>query len=48
VGARKAYCGSLGSQMLYVPLTGGRVLHVTASCAVAQRFAALALSHLAA
>ena len=47
VGAHKAYCGSLGTQMLFVPLTGARVLHVTASCAIARRLAALALSRLA-
>jgi hypothetical protein len=43
----KSYCGSLGTQMLFVPLAGGTVLHVTAPCAIAQRFAALALSRLA-
>ena len=45
VGAHKAYCGSLGTQMLFVPLAGARVLHVTA--AIARRLAALALSRLA-
>jgi hypothetical protein len=48
IGDRKALCGSLGTQMLFVPLAGGKVLHVTAPCAVAQRFAALALRRLAA
>jgi hypothetical protein len=48
VGNRKALCGSLGTQTLFVPLAGGQVLHVTAPCAVAQRFAALALRRLAA
>ena len=48
VGDRKALCGSLGTQMLFVPLAGGQVLHVTAPCAVAQQFAALALRRLAA
>lgn len=48
VGDRKALCGNLGTQMLFVPLAGGQVLHVTAPCAVAQRFAALALRRLAA
>ena len=48
VGSRQAYCGSLGTRMLLVPLAGGRVLHVSAPCAQAQRFAALALSHLTA
>jgi hypothetical protein len=48
VGDRKALCGSLGTEMLFVPLANGQVLHVTAPCAVAQRFAALALRRLAA
>jgi hypothetical protein len=48
VGDRKALCGSLGTQMLFVPLADGQVLHVTAPCAVAQRFAALALKRLTA
>jgi hypothetical protein len=48
VAAHKAYCGTLGTQMLFVPLAGGQVLHVTAPCAIAQRFATLALGRLAA
>jgi hypothetical protein len=48
VQGRHAYCGRLGAQMLFVPLTGGRVLNVTAPCAIAQRFARTALSRLAA
>jgi hypothetical protein len=47
VGSRQAYCGSLGTKMLFVRLPGGRVLHVTAPCAIAQHFAAAALGRLA-
>jgi hypothetical protein len=47
VGGRQAYCGSLGTKMLFVPLPGGRVLHVTAPCAIAQHFAAVALGRAA-
>lgn len=46
VGHRRAYCGRLGTSMLFVPLRPGRVLNVTAPCSTAQRFAALALSRL--
>jgi hypothetical protein len=46
VNGRKAYCGTLGTQMLFVPLPDGAVLNVTAPCAVARRFAATALSRL--
>jgi hypothetical protein len=48
VGTRNGYCGRLGTQMLFVPLTTGRVLHITAPCAIAQQFAARALPRLAA
>jgi hypothetical protein len=48
VRGHSAYCGQLGTQMLFVPLAGGRFLHVTAPCPVAQRLAAVALSRLAA
>lgn len=48
IRGHRAYCGLLGSQMLYVQLPGGRILHVTAPCPLAQRFAATALSHFAA
>jgi len=48
VGHRHAYCGRLGTQMLFLPLADGQVLHVTARCSVAQRFAAFALTRLAA
>jgi hypothetical protein len=46
IKGRSAYCGKLGAQMLFVPLPDGTVLNVTAPCAVAQRFAATALSRL--
>lgn len=48
VSGHRAYCGTLGSQMLFVPLPGGKLLHVTAPCGVAQQFATLALGRLAA
>jgi hypothetical protein len=47
VGTRQAYCGRLGTGMLFVPVSGGHVLNVTAPCSVAKRFAALAISRLA-
>jgi hypothetical protein len=48
VGSRRAYCGRLGTPMLFAPVIRGRVLNVTAPCAIAQRFATLALGRLAA
>jgi hypothetical protein len=48
VGGRRGYCGTLGTQMLFLPLPRGRILNVTAPCAQAQRFAAAALIHIAA
>lgn len=48
VRGHKAACGRLGSQMLFVMLPGGRLLHVTASCSVAERFASLAIGRLTA
>lgn len=48
LGARRAYCGRLGTQMLFAPVARGRLLNVTAPCAIAPRLAALALAHLAA
>ena len=48
VGGRRAYCGKLGAQMLFVPLANGKLLNVTAPCSIAQQFAARALSRLAA
>lgn len=46
IGNRQAYCGTLGSKMLFVPLPSGQVLNVTAPCPVAKQFAALALARL--
>ena len=46
IGDRQAYCGTLGSKMLFVPLPSGQVLNVTAPCSVAKQFAALALQRL--
>ncbi len=48
VNGRRGFCGSLGTQMLFLPLPGGRILNVTAPCPQAQRFAAAALIHIAA
>ncbi len=48
VAGHTGYCLKLGGAMLLVPLSGGRVLNVTAPCALAQRFAAAALGHLTA
>jgi hypothetical protein len=47
VGGRGAYCGKLGTATLLVPLSRGRVLNVTAPCAIARQFAATALSRIA-
>jgi hypothetical protein len=46
VSGHHAYCGKLGTQMLFLPLSGGKVLNVTAPCGVAQRLATLALPRL--
>jgi hypothetical protein len=48
VRGRQAYCGRLGNPMLFAPVADGRVLNVTAPCAVARRFAAVALGRLGA
>jgi hypothetical protein len=39
VSGRTAYCGMHGRPMLYMPLSGGRVLSVAAQCDAAARFA---------
>lgn len=44
VGGHHGYCGSLGSQMLFLPVSGSRVLQVNAPCSIAQQFAARALA----
>jgi hypothetical protein len=46
VNGRAAYCVKYGGMMMYVPLSGGRMLHVTAACPVASRFASAALTTL--
>lgn len=43
VSRRTAYCGTYGQQLLYLRLSGGRVLTVTAPCALARQFALTAL-----
>jgi Protein of unknown function (DUF3558) len=48
VEGRPAYCGNYGQPMLYVQLSGGRVLSVAAPCDVARGFAVKALRQLAA
>jgi hypothetical protein len=46
VGSRTAYCGTYGQPMLYVRLSGNRVLSIAAQCTVAQRFALKAIRQL--
>ncbi len=46
IGGFRAECGTLGTQVLDVALSGFRVLSVTAPCAVAKRFAVRALAAL--
>lgn len=46
-GGTTGLCLHYDSSSVAVALSGGRVLNVTGSCAVAARFAALALGHLA-
>jgi hypothetical protein len=46
VTGRTAYCGTYGQPMLYVPLSGGRVLSVAAHCAIAKQFAIAAVRQL--
>jgi hypothetical protein len=41
-----AYCGRYGQPMLYVPLSGGRVLSIAGPCPVARAFAASAVQRL--
>lgn len=48
IKSHPAYCGKLGAQMLFVPLTNGQVLNVVAPCSVAREFASVALGRLAA
>jgi hypothetical protein len=46
VGGHIAYCGTIGNQMLIVPLSSGKFLAVTAPCPVAASFATKALNRL--
>jgi hypothetical protein len=46
VAGLEADCGNLGEPMLFVSLSGGRVLNVTAPCPIARAFAARALNRL--
>jgi hypothetical protein len=46
VAGRTAYCGNYGQSTTFVQLTRGRVLTVTAPCALGVRFAAKALPRL--
>jgi hypothetical protein len=46
VAGRKGYCVGQGGGTLLIPLQGGQVLNVGASCPVAARFAAKALARL--
>jgi hypothetical protein len=46
IGGHTAYCGYLGQPTMFVPLSSGRVLHLTASCMVGSLFAARALTRL--
>lgn len=48
VSDRTAYCGTRGQEMLVLPLSGSRVLSVSAPCELAQQFAAKAVRQLAA
>jgi hypothetical protein len=46
VAKHRAYCGVYGQPMLYLPLSGGRVLSVSAQCDTAVRLAQRAGSQL--
>ena len=46
VAGRSAYCGRAGQPTLYVKLPRGRVLSVSATCSIAQKFAARAVAQL--
>lgn len=48
INGHRSLCGRLGAQMLFVPLDRYQLLHVTAPCGIAQRFAAVAVSRLSA
>jgi hypothetical protein len=46
VAGHPAYCGKLGQSQLYLSLSGGKALTVTAPCGVAEALAAQAVGHL--
>jgi hypothetical protein len=46
LAGRTAFCGRHGQPMLYVPLSGGRVLGVSGACDTAVRFASTAVEGL--
>jgi hypothetical protein len=46
VAGRSGYCGVHGQPVLYVPISGGRVLSVAGPCALAREFAATAVERL--
>jgi hypothetical protein len=46
LGGHTAYCGTYGQPTTFVPLSRGRVLTVTAPCAIGIRFAARAVPRL--
>lgn len=46
IGGRAAYCGVYGQPTTFVPLSDGKVLDVTAPCAIGKLFAAEALASL--
>jgi hypothetical protein len=46
IASRTAYCGTFGQPMLYMPLSGGRVLSIAAPCDTAREFAIRAISQL--
>lgn len=46
IASRTAYCGTFGQPMLYMPLSGGRVLSIAAPCDTARQFALRAIPQL--
>lgn len=46
VGTDSGTCGQLDTDNLFLSLTGGRVLHVTAPCAIAEKIATTAVGRL--
>ena len=48
IASHAGYCGTLGTQMLFLRLANGQVLNVTAPCGMARQLAAVAVGHLSA